>query len=97
MQRRPQAEAVPEEGEKSEMRYPRVNDLRKQGHKGTYVIFWNNPLFSYVSLVCVEIYSSLRAALQSMRSTSVIAQSLHDASGRLIAYTKGGKVVMCNA
>jgi hypothetical protein len=72
-------------------------DCRSKGHKGTYVIFWNKPLFPYVFLVCAEIYSSLRAALQSMRSTSVIAQSLHDASGRLIAYTNDGKVVMCNA
>lgn len=79
------------------MYYPRVKDLRKQGHKGTYVIFWNYQIFPFGSLVCVEIYSSLRAALQSMRSTPSIAQSLHDASGHLVAYTNDGKVVMCNA
>ena len=79
------------------MHYPRVKDLRKQGHKGTYVIFWNYRLFPFGSLVCAEIYSSLRAALQSMRSTSSIAQSLHDASGHLVAYTNDGEVVMCHA
>ena len=75
----------------------RVKDLRKSGHKGTHIIFWNYNLFPCGSLVCVEIHSSLRAALQRMRDASLIAQSLHDASGHLIAYTKDGEVVMCSA
>lgn len=79
------------------MRNPRVKDLREQGHKGTYVIFWNFQLFPCGSLVCAEIHSSLRAALQSMRRTPHIAQSLHDTSGRLIACIHNGEVVICHA
>ena len=75
----------------------RVKDLRKSGHKGTHILFWDYNLFSCGSLVCAEIHSSLRAALQSMRDTPLIAQSLHDASGRLIAYVEDGEVVMCHA
>ena len=96
LQRRPQAEAAEKEGDEAAMN-SRVKDLRKSGHKGTHIIFWNYNLFPCGSLVCVEIHSSLRAALQRMRDASLIAQSLHDASGHLIAYTKDGEVVMCSA
>jgi len=96
MQRRPQPATAEKEGDEAAMNY-RVKDLRKSGHKGTHVLFWDYNLFPCGSLVCAVIHSSLRAALQDMMDTPLIAQSLHDASGRLIAYAEDGEVVMCHA
>lgn len=73
----------------------KVFNYRKRGNKGTHVLFWQ-------SLVCadlgyVEIYSSLNSALSRMKDFLYLPQSLHDASGQLVAYTNDGKVVMCHA
>lgn len=71
-------------------------DYRSKGHKGTYAIFWE-VLYTHKDICRCEIYSSLRRALEGLHASPALRQSLHDASGRLIAYTKGGKVVMCHA
>ena len=73
----------------------KVFDYRKRGHKGTYVLFCQSLVRAYRG--DVEIYSSLYSALSSMKEFLHLPQSLHDASGRLIAYSNNGKVVMCNA
>ena len=73
----------------------KIIDYRKRGHKGTHVVFWESHVTPYHRC---EVFSSLRSALEMMRCYSFVAQYLHDASGRLIAYTNNcGKVVMCNA
>ena len=73
----------------------KVFDYRKRGHKGTYVLFCQSLVWAYRG--AVEIHSSLHSALSSMKEFLHLPQSLHDASGRLIAYTHNRKVVMCNA
>ena len=70
----------------------RVFDYRTKHHKAKFVIFWESQFFS--NLFVVEIYSSLGAALKSLDSSSVIWQVVHDASGKLVAYSKNGKVVI---
>lgn len=71
-------------------------DYRSKGHKGTYVIFWE-VTYMHKDICRCEIYSSLRRALEGLHASPFLMQFLHDASGHLIAYTKGGKVVMCDA
>ena len=71
-----------------------VSDFRKREHKGTHVLFWRSFIVPYHRC---DVFSSLRSALKKMRSRSVIDQSLHDVSGRLIAYAEDGEVVMCHA
>ena len=73
----------------------KVFDYRKRGHKGTYVLFCQSRVRAYRGYV--EIYSSLHSALSSMKEFLHLPQSLHDASGHLVAYTNDGKVVMCRA
>ena len=73
----------------------KVFDYRKRGHKGTYVLFCQSLVRAYRGNV--EIYSSLHSALSSMKEFLHLPQSLHDASGHLVAYTNDGKVVMCHA
>jgi hypothetical protein len=73
----------------------KVFDYRKRGHKGTYVLFCQS--LGWVYRGDVEIYSSLYSALRSMKEFLHLPQSLHDASGRLVAYTNDRKVVMCHA
>jgi hypothetical protein len=70
-----------------------VGDYRKQNHKGLYALFWK---FHIGDEIC-DIYSSLRIAKADMELTRNIPQSLHNSSGRLIAYTHNGKVVHCHA
>lgn len=70
-------------------------DRRTTRHKGTHVIF--GEFIFWEGTGAVEIHSSLHSALSSMRDFPHLPQSLHDASGRLIAYSNNGKVVMCNA
>lgn len=72
-----------------------IIDYRKRGHKGTHVVFWEGYIAPCHKC---EVFSSLRSALEKMRRYAFVTQFLHDASGRLIAYTtNNGKVVMCNA
>ena len=59
-----------------------------------YVLFWDAYLQPRQQC---EVFSSLRSALDEIRSFVDVKQSLHDASGYLVAYTNNGKVVMCNA
>jgi hypothetical protein len=73
----------------------KVFDYRKRGHKGTYVLFCSSLVWPHRGYV--EIYSSLHSALISMKDFLRFPQSLHDTSGRLIAYTDDGEVVMCSA
>lgn len=73
----------------------KVFDCRERGHKGTYVLFCNSLSWPYRG--DVEIYSSLRSALSSMKAFLYLPQSIHDTSGQLVAYTNDGKVVMCDA
>ena len=70
-----------------------VSDYRKQKHKGLYALFWK----SHIGDEFCDIYSSLRRAKYDMESSRNLPQSLHNSSGRLIAYTHNGKVVHCNA
>ena len=72
-----------------------VYDYRKRGHKGTYVLFCSSLVWA--DREAVEIYSSLHSAISSMKELLYLPQSLHDTSGRLIAYTDDGEVVMCSA
>ena len=73
----------------------KVFDYRKRGHKGKYVRFCSSLTWPHRG--DVEIYSSLSLALISMKDSLYLPQSIHDASGRLIAYTHNRKVVMCSA
>ena len=75
------------------MRY-KVTDRRKRGHKGMYVLFWE--AYRQPRQQC-EVFSSLRSALDTLRRYAGMQQSLHDASGRLIAHTNDGEVVTCHA
>lgn len=59
--------------------------------KGKYVIFYD---LGY--LVSAEIYSGLRPALKSMKATLRVNQSLHDASGKLVAWVENHELVMSN-
>ena len=72
----------------------RVTDHRKRGHKGQYVLFWDAYLQPQQQC---EVFSSLRSALDEVLRYVNMPQSIHDAAGRLIAYTKNGRVVMRNA
>jgi hypothetical protein len=76
---------------------PCIADRRRLGEKGTYAIFWNDAEENFSPVVFVEIYSSLYEAMISVEEFPDVPQSLHDTSGRLIAYTDDGKVVMCSA
>ena len=70
-------------------------DHRKRGHKGTHALFYSYLVPAYRGVV--EIHSSLHSALSSMKELLYLPQCLHDTSGRLIAYTDDGEVVMCSA
>lgn len=71
-------------------------DYRSKGHKGTYALFWE-VTYMHKDICRCKIYSSLRRALEGIHAYPFLRQSLHDASGRLIAYTHNRKVVMCHA
>lgn len=73
----------------------KVFDYRKRGHKGIYVLFCSS--ITWPNRGDVEIHSSLSSAISSMKDLPCLPKSIHDASGRLIAYTHHGKVVMCHA
>lgn len=61
--------------------------------RGKYVIYydisWGRPVYA-------EIYSSLKTALNDMANTLDFQQSLHDASGKLIAWVENHELVMSN-
>jgi hypothetical protein len=69
-------------------------DRRTRGHKGVYAAFWEDVVSG---LIRCDVFSSRRSALTDLKNYTRISQSLHDASGHLIAYSNNGKVVMCNA
>ena len=71
-------------------------DCRSKGHKGIYALFWE-VTYMHKDICRCEIYSSLRRALEGLHAFPFLRQSLHDASGHLVAYTNDGKVVMCHA
>ena len=69
-----------------------VFDYRTKHHKAKFVIFWESQSFS--NLFVVEIYSSLRTMLKELNRQPKLLQVVHDASGKLVAYSKNGKVVI---
>lgn len=71
-----------------------VGDYRTKRHKGRYAIFWSSPLFEHN--FC-DVYSSWKTVLRELQMYSDIEQSVHDSSGRLVAYTQDRKVVLCHA
>ena len=69
-------------------------DKRGKHKKGRYALFFD---FLPPEAVKVEIFSGLSAALKSMAETLCVGQSLHDSSGKLIAWTENGKLVQAHA
>jgi hypothetical protein len=65
------------------------------GEKATHILFWEDPTLT--STIFALVYPSLGIALDSLMDSLQLAQSIHDTSGHLIAYTHNGKVVMCSA
>mgnify|MGYP000858422757 CR=1 FL=1 len=68
-------------------------DYRGKHKKGRYIVFFDDAL----GQVWGAVYSALRPAVQSMKNTLYIDQSLHDASGKLIAWVENGKLVQVHA
>jgi hypothetical protein len=64
--------------------------------RGKYVIFYDTLFYDPGYGVSAEIYSGLRPALKNMKATLRFDQSLHDASGRLIAWVENHELVMLN-
>ena len=61
--------------------------------KGKYVLFFDSPPYG---IVRAEVYSSIRFALDTMADTFWFQQSLHDASGKLLAWVEHHELVMSN-
>lgn len=61
--------------------------------KGKYVIFYDSYPHGVVK---AEVYSSIRLALYSMTNSLEVQQSLHDASGKLLAWVECHELVMSN-
>ena len=61
--------------------------------KGKYVLFFDSRPDGIVQ---AEVYSSIRFALDTMADTLEFQQSLHDASGKLLAWVEHHELVISN-
>jgi hypothetical protein len=61
--------------------------------KGKYVLFFDSYPYGVVK---AEVYSSISLALDNMVNNLEFQQSLHDASGKLLAWVERYELVMSN-
>ena len=61
--------------------------------KGKYVLFFDSYPYGVVK---AEVYSSISLALDNMVNNLEFQQSLHDASGKLLAWVERHELVMSN-
>lgn len=68
----------------------KIYDRRTQHHKAEYVLFCR----SWYGVERAEVYSSKRSAVRELKAHPWIYQVVHDSAGKLVAYSKCGKVVI---
>lgn len=68
----------------------KIIDKRTQHHKAEYVLFWQKSSGGERE----ELHSSKRSAVRELKIHPWIYQVVHDSAGKLIAYSKCGKVVI---
>ena len=66
-------------------------NLCSKGHKAKYVLFWDERTFG---AVVATFFSSKKTALKHMESCWWSGQSLHDSTGKMIAYGEKGLVTI---
>ena len=67
-------------------------DYRTAKHRANFVGFTDGGLDGFITF-----YSSLRQVRQDLILFHAVNTSIHDASGKLIAYTEAGRVVFLYA